>query len=82
MTNANVDAIVERADGRNLHLSYQGGARIVTVPLSTPIVTFIPATRSDLIAGKKVFVVATAKPAGEFAAQRIVVEKDGVVPPM
>jgi hypothetical protein len=82
MTNANVDAVVQGAEGRNLHLSYKGGTKIVTVPANTPIVTFIPAARADLTTGKKVFVVASANPAGEFAAQRIVVEKDGVVPPM
>jgi hypothetical protein len=45
-------------------------------------VTFAPATRSDLTPGKKVFVVATPAQQGAFVAQRVVVEKDGVVPPM
>jgi len=82
MTNANVDAIVEGASGRDLHLSYKGGTKTVTVPENTPIVTFIPAARADLVAGRKVFVAATSNDAGEFSAQRVVVEKDGVVPPM
>ena len=82
MTNANVDAIVESTQGRNLHLSYKGGSKTVNVPEKTPIVTFTPAARSDLTAGKKVFVVATPDPAGDFSAQLVVVEKDGVVPPM
>jgi hypothetical protein len=45
-------------------------------------VTFIPASEGDLTTGKKVFVVATAISATHFVAQRVVVEKDGVAPPM
>jgi hypothetical protein len=45
-------------------------------------VSFTPGARADLTPGKKVFVVATAAPQGAFVAQRVVVEKDGVAPPM
>lgn len=81
MTNANVDQVVQGTSGRDLKLSYKGGSNSVTVPENVPVVTFSPATHDDLKPGKKVFVVAS--PSGsDFAAQRIVVEKDGVVPPM
>jgi len=81
MTNANVDQVVQGTSGRDLKLSYKGGANSVTVPENVPVVTFAPATHDDLKPGKKVFVVAS--PSGsDFAAQRIVVEKDGVAPPM
>ena len=81
MTNANVDQVVQGTSGRDLKLSYKGGSNAVTVPENVPIVTFAPATRDDLKSGKQVFVVAS--PAGaDYAAQRIVVEKDGVKPPM
>ncbi|MFM0629255.1 hypothetical protein [Paraburkholderia xenovorans] len=82
MTNANVDTVVQGTSGRNLKLSYKGGNNEVTVPPNVPIVTFTPAARTDLTAGKKVFVVATAGSQGAFVAQRVVVEKDGVAPPM
>ncbi|MFC0402005.1 hypothetical protein [Paraburkholderia rhizosphaerae] len=82
MTNANVDTIVQGTSGRNLKLSYKGGNNEVTVPTNVPIVTFTPAARTDLTAGKKVFVVATPASQGTFVAQRVVVEKDGVAPPM
>ncbi|MGV2293627.1 hypothetical protein AAHK20_33295 [Trinickia sp. YCB016] len=82
MTNANVDTVVQATDGRNLKLSYKGGSNEVTVPPNVPIVTFMPAARSDLTPGKQVFVVATSGPQGAYVAQRLVVEKDGVVPPM
>jgi hypothetical protein len=82
MTNANVDTVVQGTSGRNLKLSYKGGSNEVTVPPNVPVVTFIPAARTDLTAGKKVFVVATPAAQGAFEAQRVVVEKDGVAPPM
>ena len=82
MTNANVDAVVEGTNGRDLTLSYKGGSNTVTVPDNVPIVTFAPATRDDLLPGKKVFVVAKPKEEGGFEALRVVVEKDGVAPPM
>ncbi|HEY4072266.1 MAG TPA: hypothetical protein VGM52_04095 [Herbaspirillum sp.] len=81
MTNANVDTVMTGVNGRTLQLSYKGGSKEVLVPENTPVVTLAPATRADLIAGKKVFVVADG-PATNLAAARIVVEKDGVVPPM
>jgi hypothetical protein len=82
MTNANVDTVVQGTSGRDLKLSYKGGNTVVTVPPNVPIVTFVPAARTDLTAGKKVFVVATPTAQGSFVAQRVVVEKDGVAPPM
>jgi hypothetical protein len=82
MTNANVDTVVQGTDGRNLKLSYKGGSNEVTVPPNVPIVTFMPAARSDLAQGKQVFVVAKPASQGAYVAQRVVVEKNGVVPPM
>ncbi|MBN3726175.1 hypothetical protein [Burkholderia sp. Ac-20379] len=83
MTNANVDTVVQGTNGRDLKLSYKGGNNTVTVPTTAPVVTLIPATRADLTAGKKVFVVAApAKSGGGYDAQFVVVEKDGVAPPM
>ncbi|MEM5405279.1 MULTISPECIES: hypothetical protein [Paraburkholderia] len=82
MTNANVDTVVQGTEGRNLKLSYKGGSNEITVPPNVPIVTFMPAARSDLAPGKQVFVVAKPASQGTYAAQRLVVEKNGVVPPM
>jgi hypothetical protein len=83
MTNANVDnvAVVE-SSGRELKLSYKGGTNTVTVPEDAPVVTFAPATREDLVAGKKVLAVVIPAQNGTFEAQVVLVEKDGVVPPM
>jgi 1-acyl-sn-glycerol-3-phosphate acyltransferase len=83
MTNANVDnTVVTANNGRELKLSYKGGTKVVTVPEKAPVVTFAPATRADLIAGKKVFVLTTPTEAGVYEAHVLLVEKDGVVPPI
>jgi hypothetical protein len=82
MTNANVDTVVTANDGRELKLSYKGGTKVVTVPANAPVVTFAPATRADLTAGKKVFVLTTPTKQGVFEAHVLLVEKDGVVPPL
>ncbi|MDQ2988577.1 MAG: hypothetical protein M3R60_05695 [Pseudomonadota bacterium] len=81
MTNANVDTVMAGVNGRTLHLSYKGGSKDVVVPENTPVVTPAPATRADLIVGKKVFVVAKDT-SPQLTAMRIIVEKDGVAPPM
>lgn len=82
MTNANVDTVVQGSSGRELTLSYKGGSKTVTVPENAPVVTFTDAVRGDVVAGKKVFVIARATAPGRYAAQRVIVEKDGVAPPM
>ncbi|SMG23215.1 hypothetical protein [Paraburkholderia susongensis] len=82
MTNANVDTVVQGTSGRDLKLSYKGGSNTITVPPNVPVVTLIPATRSELTTGKKVFVVATPMAAGTYGGKFVVVEKDGVAPPM
>jgi hypothetical protein len=82
MTNANVDTVVTANNGRELKLSYKGGSKEVTVPESAPVVTFAPATRADLTAGQKIFVLTTPTKQGVFEARLILVEKDGVVPPI
>ncbi|WP_233839009.1 hypothetical protein [Paraburkholderia sp. ZP32-5] len=82
MTNANVDTVVEGTSGRDLKLSYKGGSNTINVPTTVPVVTLIPATRAELTSGKKVFVVATPAKGGSYDGQFVVVEKDGVAPPM
>jgi hypothetical protein len=82
MTNANVDMVVQGTSGRDLKLSYKGGSNTITVPPNAPVVTLIPATRAELSAGKRVFVVATPGKDGTYEGRQLVVEKDGVAPPM
>ena len=82
MTNANVDTVVNSTNGRDLNLSYKGGSNTINVPSGVPVVTPVPATPDDLIKGKKVFVVAIPAQGGTYNAAAVVVEKDGVAPPM
>ena len=82
MTNANVDAIVQSNTGRTLTLTYKTGSIKVTVPENVPIVAFGPAERADLKPGARVFVPAIKGADGSFTATRVLVEKDGVAPPM
>jgi hypothetical protein len=80
MTNANVVSVVTGSSGRELSLSYKGGNSTVTVPQDVPVVTPVPATRADLTAGKKVFLVVTPGAGGVYDAHVLFVEKDGVAP--
>ena len=82
MTNANVTSKVEGVKGQTLSLSYKGGEKKVTLPPETPIVTFAPATSGDVKAGAAVFVPAQKKDDGSVVAARVLVGKNGVVPPM
>lgn len=82
MTNANVDTAVQSTNGRELTMSYKGGTKTVLVPEGVPVVTFTDATRADVVAGRKAFIVAKMVEPGKYTAMRVIVEKDGVVPPM
>jgi len=81
MTNATVSAAVSGNNGRDLDLVYQGKSIKVHVPQGVPVVTFAPATQQDVKPGLAVFIVAN-RVADGMSAARIVVEKDGVKPPM
>ncbi|MBB5609848.1 MULTISPECIES: hypothetical protein [unclassified Janthinobacterium] len=80
MTNASIVSMVTGAHGHELNLSYKGGSSKVTVPENVPVVTPVPASKTDLTVGKKVFVVATPVAKNAYEAQVLFVEKDGVVP--
>jgi len=82
MTNANIANSVDGVDGRTVTLSYKGGEKKVTIPADAPIVTFAAATAADVKPGAHVFVPAMRQADGTINAGRVVVGKDGVVPPM
>lgn len=81
MTNANVDAVVDSKSGNDVKLSYKGGSQTITVPADAKVISWVPGNRADVMVGKKVVVNATMKD-GKPMASRIMVEKDGAVPPM
>jgi hypothetical protein len=82
MTNATVSAVVSGKSGRDLDLSYKGGSAKLKVPENVPVVTFVPAGAKDLKPGLAVFVMAVPAADGKLTAARVMMEKDGVKPPM
>lgn len=82
MTNATVGEVMAAPSGKTLKVTYKGGEQDIVVGSDTPIVTFAPADPGMLQAGKAVFVVATKGADGTMTARAVVVESDGVKPPM
>src|ERR1700680_460628 len=83
MTNATVAAIVTRVDGATLTLKYKDGEKTVVVPPEAPIVTFVPAEKSELNPGAKIFIGAATKQTDEtLSAARVNVGLGGLTPPM
>jgi hypothetical protein len=83
MTNASVDAIVQRTDGPLLTLKYKDGVTRVLVPADTPIVRFGPGDPSLLVPGASVAVFRAARAAdGALHASRLTVGVDGTRLPM
>ena len=83
MTNATIaDVASGPATGRVLLLKYKDGEKKVFVPEGVPIVTFLPAERSELKPGAHVFVGTARQPDGTLTAGRVNVGLNGLVPPM
>jgi len=82
MTNANVSGVAAAPGGEQLSLSYAGGQKTVLVAPGTPVVRLEPADRSAIAAGGHVFAAGARQPDGSIAVDRMVVGKDGAIPPM
>ena len=83
MTNATIaDVASGPGPDRVLMLKYKDGEKKVYVPAGVPIVTFLPAERSELKAGAHVFVGTQRQPDGTLTAGRVNVGLNGLVPPM
>jgi hypothetical protein len=54
MTNATVGAMVQAARGRELTLTYDGGAQKVVVPENAAVSMLVPGTRAQLVRGAPV----------------------------
>jgi hypothetical protein len=54
MTNATVEAVVGATSGRELTMTYQGGAQKIIVPESASVSTLVPGNRSHLVPGAPV----------------------------
>jgi hypothetical protein len=54
MTNATVEAMVQASSGRELTLTYAGGAQKIVVPESASVSTLVPGKRDQLVVGAPV----------------------------
>ena len=82
MTNATVAESVVGSEGHTLTVKYKDGEKKVVVSPDTPVVTYVPADKSDLKAGAKVIAFIKKQPDGSFKANRISVGLNGLTPPM
>ncbi len=82
MTNATVAESVVGNDGHTLLIKYKGGEKKVLVSPETPVVTYVPADKSDLKPGTKVIAFMRKLPDGGFETNRVSVGRDGLTPPM
>ncbi len=77
MTNATVSKVA----GRKLSLKYKDGEKTVVVPSNAKVVKLEAGDKSELKPGAHVFVIASRQSDG-LRADRLIVGKNGVVPPM
>ena len=81
MTNGTVGSVVV-SSGRTLTVRYKGGEKTVTVPDGIPVVALQPGDRTLLVAGAHAILFAAKQADGDLAAIRVLVGKNGLVPPM
>lgn len=82
MTNATVEQSVVGNDGHTLNIKYKDGEKKVLVSPETPVVTYVPADKTDLKPGAKVIAFMKKLPDGSFETNRVSVGRDGLTPPM
>lgn len=81
MTNGSVTGQSGSGQSITLQVNYGKGSKTIVVPADVPTVKVQPGSRSDIKAGAHVF-VAGPKTSGKFSAERVIVGRDGTVPPM
>ena len=82
MTNATVTETVAGNDGHTLMVRYKDGEKKVVVAPDTPVVTYVPADKSELKAGAKIIAFLKKLSDGSFETNRVGVGRDGLTPPM
>ena len=82
MTNGSVSEAVQSVDGTTVNVVYHGQSKKIVIAPATPIVTFAPAVNADVKPGVAVFIPAQRADDGKLSTGRVVVGKEGVVPPM
>ena len=72
MTNGTVSSAGASSGAKQVTVTYQGGEQVVTVPRTAPVVTVVPGSKSDVIAGKAVFINAVRQD-GQLSAGAVFV---------
>ena len=81
MTNGSVTSASGGGQSITLQVDYGKGSKTIVVPADVPTVKVAPGSRSDIKAGAHVF-VAGPQADGKFSAERVIVGRNGTVPPM
>ena len=82
MTNGAVSARVDGVDGANLTVTYDGGRQVIVVDPKIPIVSFATGSKADLKPEAAIVARGSRESDGSIDAARILVGKDGLVPPL
>jgi hypothetical protein len=83
MTNATVAQMIKGVQGDEITLKYKDGEKKIVVVPNTTIVTYVPADKSELKPGAKIFIAAANKKEdGTLEATTVSVGRDGIMPPM
>jgi hypothetical protein len=86
MTNGTIDTIaatkVDKVNASVLNVTYQGGAKSITITPKTSIVAVVPADPAALTPGAHVLVFAVKAADGTLTARAVGVGKDGLIPPL
>ncbi|HKE39588.1 MAG TPA: hypothetical protein VKG21_07110 [Casimicrobiaceae bacterium] len=82
MTNASVASVVTGTSDHELTLRFKDSTQKIVVPGTAALAKTVPGSRTDLVVGEYVFLVAQQAADGTLSAARVQVSKDGVKPPM
>jgi hypothetical protein len=82
MTNGTIAARVDAADGAKLTVAYKGGEQTIVVDPKAPIVSFAPSDRTELKPGAAIVARGKRQDDGSIETARILVGKNGFVPPL
>jgi len=81
MTNGTVGDLVV-TNGRTMTVTYHGGQKKIVVPPDVPIVFVDAGSAADLKPGEHIHAVGQKGADGVLSALRVLIGRDGVVPPM
>ncbi|MCB8883672.1 hypothetical protein ACELLULO517_25710 [Acidisoma cellulosilytica] len=81
MTNGTVGDLVV-TNGRTMTVSYRGGQKKIVVPSDVPIVFIDAGSLADLTPGEHIIVFGENGTDGTLAAERVLIGRNGLVPPM